>query len=71
MKCKGPNAFIIRAIWRKNKPPSCYVITNKTTYFINDKKIEDTDKYITNVRKPLSCSIVHTKGGMVSEESCA
>jgi hypothetical protein len=41
VKSKGPNAFITRAIWRKNKPPSCYVITNKTSFFDPDKNKEE------------------------------
>ena len=69
VKSKGPNAFIIRAHYRKGKPPQCYVITNKTSYFDNGAAtIDEHEKYITNVKKPLSCSIVHSKGGKVSEE---
>ena len=71
VKSKGPNAFTIRAHYRKSKPPQCFVLTNKTSFFDPNNTIEEHEKYITNVRKPLSCSIVHSKGGKVSEEGCA
>src|SRR5262249_6261324 len=71
VKSKGPNAFICRAIWRKNKPPTCFVITNKTSFFDSNPKLDEHDKYLTNIKKPLSSSIVHSKGGKVSEESVA
>ncbi len=69
IKCKGPNSFIYRAIYRKSKPPSCYIITNKTSFFDSTPALDEHEKYITNVKKTLSCSIVHSKGGKVSEES--
>ena len=70
VKSKGPNAFITRAVWRKNRPPSCLVITNKTSFFESNKDITEEEKYIARADKNLSCSIVHLKGGKVSEESC-
>lgn len=51
VKSKGPNAFITRAVWKKNKPPSCYVITNKTSYFDTSSGVDEHGKYITNVKK--------------------
>ena len=71
VKSKGPNAFIVRAFYRKSKPPQCYVITNKTSFFDPNTALDEHDKYMTNVKKSLSCSIVHSKGGKVSEEGCA
>jgi hypothetical protein len=71
VKSKGPNAFVIRSHYRKNKPPHCFVITNKKSFFDTDTNIDEHEKYITNVKKPLSCSIVHSKGGKVSEEGAS
>jgi LMBR1 domain-containing protein 1 len=68
VKSKGPNAFITRAHYRKNKPPQCYVITNRTSFFDTNPALEEHEKFMTNIKKPLSCSIVHSKGGKVSEE---
>jgi len=45
------------------------VITNKTSFFDANPNTDEHEKYITNVKKPLSCSIVHSKGGKVSEEA--
>jgi len=68
IKCKGPNAFVTRAHWRKGKPPQSWVITNKTSFF--DARLDEHDKYITDVRKQMGSSIVQNKGGKVSEETC-
>ena len=32
IKPKGPKAFIVRAVWRKNKPAYSWVITNKENF---------------------------------------
>jgi hypothetical protein len=69
IKSKGPNAFVIRAHYRKNRPPHSYVITNKISYFENGPTIDEQDKYVTNCKKSFGCSIIHTKGGKVSDES--
>lgn len=68
VKSKGPNAFIIRSHYRKNKPPHSFVITNKMSYFENGPMIDEQDKFVTNCKKHFGCSIIHTKGGKVSEE---
>ena len=47
------------------------VITNKTSFFDSNKELTEEDKYIARAEINLSCSIVHLKGGKVSEESCA
>ena len=51
VKSKGPNAFIIRSQYIKNKPPQSYVISNKTSYFDTNANIDEHEKYMTNVRK--------------------
>lgn len=47
------------------------MITNKTSFFDQNPKLDEHDKYITNAKKNLSASIVHSKGGKVSEDSVA
>jgi hypothetical protein len=32
IKCKGPKAFVCRTIWRKEKKPYLYILSNKTSY---------------------------------------
>ena len=68
IKSKGPNAYIVRGHYRKSRPPESFVITNKTSFFDPSLDLEESDKYITNMKKPLSCSIVHARGGKISEE---
>lgn len=71
IKCKGPNAFVTRAVWKANKPPQAWVITNKTSYFDPDPNQTENDKYITNIKKKLGSSIVHSNGGYVAEQTCS
>lgn len=48
VKSNGPKAFICRTVYRQNKNPYCFVITNKEDYFKEGLKNEAA-KYITNV----------------------
>ena len=44
------------------------MITNKISFFDTNQNIDESEKYMTNSKKLASCSIVHSKGGKVSEE---
>ena len=33
VKCKGPNPFIIRSVWKRMKPTNVWVISSKTSFF--------------------------------------
>lgn len=41
IKCKGGNAFICRAHWRRGKAANCYIITNKKPFKIKDQQEDD------------------------------
>ena len=65
VRCKGPYAFVCRAVWRKYKPGYTWIITNKVTFNGKEPGEEDvafTDRYVTKVSKTLHCSIVKAKG---------
>ncbi len=32
IKCRGPKAFVCRSVWRRDKPPYIYILTNKVNY---------------------------------------
>ena len=49
VKSNGPKAFICRTVWRKDKNPFAWIITNKSDFFKEDAKSE-VQKYITNPR---------------------
>ncbi|CAD8077133.1 unnamed protein product [Paramecium sonneborni] len=70
VKSNGPKAFICRTIWRKDKNPYCYIITNKEDFFAqtNNPKTEMT-KYATNVNLQNSCTIVNTCRGKYVDET--
>ncbi|CAK83163.1 unnamed protein product (macronuclear) [Paramecium tetraurelia] len=70
VKSNGPKAFICRTIWRKDRNPFCYIVTNKDDYFsqTTNPKAEFT-KYITNVSQQNSCTIVNTCRGKYVDET--
>ncbi|CAK94850.1 unnamed protein product (macronuclear) [Paramecium tetraurelia] len=70
VKSNGPKAFICRTIWRKDKNPYCYIITNKEDFFSpsTNPKTEMT-KYATNVNLQNSCTIVNTCRGKYVDET--
>jgi len=35
VKCIGPKAFICRSVWRRQKPPYVYLLTNRVYIFVN------------------------------------
>ncbi|KAM3146974.1 hypothetical protein pb186bvf_000690 [Paramecium bursaria] len=68
VKSNGPKAFICRTVYRKDKNPISYVITNKEDYFADNVKNE-TLKYITNPLQMGSCTIVQTCRGKYVDET--
>ncbi|EGR33256.1 lmbr1-like conserved region family protein, putative [Ichthyophthirius multifiliis] len=48
VKSNGSKAFICRTVWRKDKNPYCWIITNKNDFYANEK-IGEQQKYVTNV----------------------
>ena len=52
IKCKGANAFICRAHWKKNKAATCFIITNKIPLSDpdpqNNSQVSEYERYITN-----------------------
>ena len=54
VKCIGPKAFIVRSVWRRNKPPYVYILTHKVRIIITNNKnkmcFQDRDtKYNTYI----------------------
>lgn len=66
IKCKGGNAFICRAHWKKNKASSCYIVTNKVQF--NDPEASEYEKYVTNQSVRFGCSIIEAKGNLTYHE---
>lgn len=62
VRCKGPYAFVCRAVWRRFKPSYTWVITNKVGFNETESGISHYDRYITRVNNPMHCSIVKAKG---------
>jgi LMBR1 domain-containing protein 1 len=46
VKCRGPKAFVCRTVWRRNKPPYVYILTNKANYM--DIVLKQELKYSVN-----------------------
>eukprot|EP00347_Sterkiella_histriomuscorum_P019089 403342991 len=81
IKCKGGNAFICRAHWRRGKAANCYIITNKKP-FKDTEQLEDplsptssssyskndNDRYLTNQVQRFACSIIVSKGNSTYQE---
>lgn len=67
VKCRGPKAFICRSVWRKEKPPFIYILTNKAKYYDNVEK-QDL-KYVVNSREPNSYFAFYSTSGKHLEET--
>ena len=66
IKCKGGNAFICRAHWRKQKAAKCYIITNKIPF--TESEAPDHERYATNQAVRFACSIIESKGNSTYHE---
>ncbi len=51
IKCKGPKAFVCRTVWRKEKKPYLYILSNKTSYSDVTQK-HDHLRFIVDSNKP-------------------
>jgi len=68
IKSNGPKAFICRTVWRKDKNPFSWVITNKADFYSEDR-LPEQQKYITNPNIMNTCTIVNTCRGKYVEET--
>jgi len=68
IKSNGPKAFICRTVWRKEKNPFSWVITNKADFYSEDR-LPEQQKYITNPNIMNTCTIVNTCRGKYVEET--
>ncbi|KAL4442889.1 hypothetical protein ABPG74_010778 [Tetrahymena malaccensis] len=68
IKSNGPKAFICRTVWRKDRNPYCWIITNKSDFY-SEEKIPEQQKYITNPNIMNSCTIVNTCRGKYVDET--
>ena len=68
VKSKGPCAFICRSVWRRDKPPYVYMLTNKVKY-LNEEIKNPYLKFIVNSKEPDSYSIFCSSSGKHYEET--
>jgi hypothetical protein len=57
IKCKGPNPFINRVVWRVNRPNYSWTITSKTKYEEKDVK-SDLERFVVDSDTQFMCSII-------------
>jgi len=69
VKSIGPKAFICRTVWRKDRNPYVWVITNNKDYFSEDESLTENQRYITNPQTMGSCTIVHSIRGRYVDET--
>ena len=67
IKCRGPKAFVCRSVWRRDKPPYLYILTNKANY--HDEVKNQNLKYVVNSRETSSYSAFYSKSGKHLEET--
>ena len=68
IKCKGPCAFICRSVWRRDKSPYAYILTNKIKY-LNEEIKNPYLKFVVNPKEPDSYSIFCSSSGKHLEET--
>ena len=68
VKCKGPCAFICRSVWRRDKPPYVYILTNKIK-FLNEEIKNPYLKFVVNSKEKDSYSIFCSSSGKHLEET--
>lgn len=67
IKCKGPQPFVVRSVWRVDKPNYNWTISSKTKYEETDVK-HDLERFVVNTQEKFGCSIIQSKsGGHVDE----
>ena len=67
IKCRGPKCFICRSVWRKEKPPYVYILTNKANY--HDEILNQKLKYIINSKEENSYCAFYSSSGKHLEET--
>lgn len=67
VKSKGKKAFICRCVWSIDRPPYCFIITNKKTY--DDPTASDYQRCIVNIDDYQNTSIVQAMTGSQCEET--
>ena len=67
IKCRGPKAFVCRSVWRRDKPPYIYILTNKANYH-DDVKNQYT-KYVINSKDVDSYFAFYSTSGKHLEET--
>ena len=67
IKCRGPKAFVCRSVWRRDKPPYIYILTNRANY--HDEVKNQYLKYVINSREASSYSAFYSTSGKHLEET--
>ena len=70
VKCRGPRAFLCRSVWRRDKPPYVYILTNKANY-LDDEVKNQYLKYVINSKDQGSYSAFFSSSGKHLEETMA
>ena len=70
VKCRGPRAFLCRSVWRRDKPPYVYILTNKANY-LDDEVKNQYLKYVINSKEQGSYSAFYSSSGKHLEETMA
>ena len=70
VKCRGPRAFLCRSVWRREKPPYVYILTNKANYLDEDIKNQYL-KFVINSKEQGSYSSFYSSSGKHLEETMA
>ena len=67
IKCRGPKAFVCRSVWRRDKPPYIYILTNKANY--HDDIKNQYLKYVINSKDIDSYFSFYSTSGKHLEET--
>ena len=70
VKCRGPRAFLCRSVWRREKPPYVYILTNKANY-LDDEIKNQYLKFVINSKEQSSYSAFYSSSGKHLEETMA
>ena len=68
VKCRGPRAFLCRSVWRRDKPPYVYILTNKANY-LDDEIKNQYLKYVINTKEQNTYSAFYSSSGKHLEET--
>ena len=68
VKCRGPRAFLCRSVWRRDKPPYVYILTNKANY-LDDEIKNQYLKFVINSKDQNSYSAFYSSSGKHLEET--